>query len=248
MEEAIELCQAAVEVTRPDEPFRATCLANLGNALLSRAEHLTSEADLEAAIEAGQAAVTGWPDDSDHASMVANLDLALRARASYRDQVAGLDRMIESARDGSGEAGELGATGLSDLLLARFSHAGNPADLEEAIRVRRDAITTAADDSERAEHLSGLSGVLRICFLHFGREQDLIDAIAHGRAAVASTSAGDPGLAGRQVSLANALSRRYQSTDNRDDLMEAIALQRSAVAATDRGDHNHPIYLSNLCF
>jgi hypothetical protein len=79
---------------------RASNLSNLGNALLARFEHLASEAGLDAAIEAGQAAVTGWPDHPEHAAMVSNLDLALRTRAAFRDQAAGLDRMIEAARNG----------------------------------------------------------------------------------------------------------------------------------------------------
>ncbi|NEW69138.1 CHAT domain-containing protein [Streptomyces rhizosphaericus] len=247
LSESIEFCRAAVEVSRPDEPARAIYLSNLGNALLTRFEHLASEADLDAAIEAGQAAVTGWPDHPDHAAMVSNLDLALRTRAAFGDQAAGLDRRIEEARIGSSAPDGPDAAELSELLLARFERAGDPADLDEAIQVRRDAVATAVDDSGRASHLSGLCDLLRVRFVHFGHESDLTDAIAHGRAAVAATPAGDPELDGRQANLANALSRRYKNTGDLDDLTEAAALGRSAVAATPVGDFNRPNYLASLC-
>ncbi|MBA6434600.1 CHAT domain-containing protein [Streptomyces sp. GMR22] len=247
LSESIEFCRAAVGVSRPDEPARAIYLSNLGNALLTRFEHLASEADLDAAIEAGQAAVTGWPDHPDHAAMVSNLDLALRTRAAFGDQAAGLDRRVEEARIGSSAPDGPDAAELSELLLARFERAGDPADLDEAIQVRRDAVATAVDDSGRASHLSGLCDLLRVRFVHFGHESDLTDAIAHGRAAVAATPAGDPELDGRQANLANALSRRYKNTGDLDDLTEAAALGRSAVAATPVGDFNRPHYLASLC-
>ncbi|WP_445517445.1 CHAT domain-containing protein [Streptomyces sp. NEAU-174] len=247
LSESIEFCRAAVGVSRPDEPARAIYLSNLGNALLTRFEHLASEADLDAAIEAGQAAVTGWPDHPDHAAIVSNLDLALRTRAAFGDQAAGLDRRIEEARIGSSAPDGPDAVELSELLLARFERAGDPADLDEAIQVRRDAVATAVDDSGRAAHLSGLCDLLRVWFVHFGHESDLTDAIAHGRAAVAGTPAGDPELDGRQANLANALSRCYKNTGDLDDLTEAAALGRSAVAATPVGDFNRPNYLASLC-
>ncbi|MEU9338857.1 CHAT domain-containing protein [Streptomyces sp. NPDC048290] len=246
LSESIDFYRAAVGATRPDESDRASCLTNLGNALLTRFEHLASEADLDAAIEAGQAAVTGWPDHPDHAAMVSNLDLALRTRAAFRDQAAGLDRRIEEARSGVSAPGGPDADELSDLLLARFERTGDPADLDEAIQVRRDTVATAADDSDRAPHLSGLCNLQRVRFVHFGRTSDLADAIAHGRAAMAATPAEDPKFGGRQANLANALSRRYRITGDLGDLKEAATLSRSAVAATPDSDFNRLSYLSNL--
>jgi CHAT domain/Tetratricopeptide repeat len=247
LEESIELCRAAVSASRPDEPAHAIYLSNLGNTLLTRFEHLASEADLDAAIEAGQAAVSGWPEHPDHAAIVSNLDLALRTRTAFRGQAAGLDRRIAEARDRFRAPNRPEAAELSDLLLARFDRAGDPADLDEAIQVRRDAGAAAADDSGRAAHLSGLCDLLRVRFVHFGDKSDLADAITHGRAAVAATPAGDPELGGRQANLANALSRRYKNTGDLDDLTEAAALGRNTVAATPAGDFNRPNYLASLC-
>ncbi|MFI2031827.1 CHAT domain-containing protein [Streptomyces buecherae] len=247
LSESIEFCRAAVGASRPDEAARASYLSNLGNALLTRFEHLASQADLDASIEALQTAVTGWPDHPEHAAMLSNLDLALRTRAGFRDQAAGLDRAIEEARTDSSASDGSDAAELSELLLARFKRAGDPADLDEAIQVCRNTVATVADDFGRASHLSDLCHLLLDRFFYFGRESDLVGAIAHGRAAVAATPAGDPEFGGRQVRLANALSRRYKSTGDLGDLEEAEALNRSAVAATPVGDVNRPNYLTNLC-
>ncbi|MFL6072456.1 MAG: CHAT domain-containing protein [Mycobacteriales bacterium] len=247
LEDAIDYCWAAVEATRPDEPARGAYLSNLSNALLTRFEHLASEVDLDAAIEAGQAAVTGWPDHPEHAAMVSNLDLALRTRAAFRDQLADLDRMVEAARDGSGGSDQPGPEELSELLLTRYQHAGDPADLEEAIRVSRDAFAASADEDERAEHQSDLCNLLLVRYTHFGHGQDLVDAVEYGRAAVAATPAEDPDLDLRQRRLANALSRRYQTTGSLGDLEEAAALGRSAVAAARRDGLDDPASLASLC-
>ncbi|WP_320069072.1 CHAT domain-containing protein [Micromonospora sp. RTGN7] len=240
LEFAINLTEAAVDATAPGDAARGTYLSNLGNALLTRFEYLASEADLDAAIKAHQAAVTGWPDDPEHAGMRANLDLALRTRARFRDQVSELDRMIEMARTGS-------AAELSDLLQTRFDHAGNRVDLEEAIQVRRAALTAVVDDSERADHRSRLADLLLSRFVHLGQGEDIEDAVAHGRAAVAATPAGDPQLARHQLHLANALNRRHRTIGGLDDLEEAAALGRRAVDGTPAADPNRAAHLSSLC-
>lgn len=226
LQEAIAFSQRAVAAARPDEPARATYLANLGNALLTRAGHLGSEADLDAAIEVSQAAVTGWPDHPEHVGLMANLDRPLQVRASSRDQEAGLDRMIETARNELTAADGLGAATLSELLMTRFERAGNPADVDDAIQVRRNAVAAAVDDSTRAEHLRGLSDLPRLRFIHFGREQDLADAVARGRAAVAATPVEAPELCKRQATLCTALSCRYQAAGDPDDIEEAGELER----------------------
>ncbi len=237
---AIDFTTAAVEATAPGDDNRGTYLSNLGNALLTRFEQLASEADLDAAIEAHQAAVTGWPDDPEHAGMRANLDLALRTRASFRNQVSELDRMIEVARTGS-------AAQLSDLLHIRFDHAGDRADLEEAIQVCQTALAWAVGDAERADHQSQLASLLLSRFIHFGQGEDIENAVAHGRAAVATTLVGDPRLAGHQSHLADALSRRYRTTGALDDLEEAAVLGRRAVDATPAADPARAAYLTSLC-
>ncbi|WP_432956954.1 CHAT domain-containing protein [Micromonospora haikouensis] len=240
LELAINLTEAAVDATAPGDAKRGTYLSNLGNALLTRFEQLASEADLDAAIEAHQAAVTGWPDDPEHAGMRANLDLALSTRARFRDQISELDRMIETARTGSMEQ-------LSDLLQTRFDHAGDRADLEEAIQVRRAALAWAADDAERADHQSRLADLLLSRFVHLGHGEDIEDAVAYGRAAVAATPAGAPELAGRQLHLANALNRRYRVTGRLDDIEEAAALGRRGVDGTPTDDPDRAAHLTSLC-
>ena len=237
---AIHFTKAAVEATAPGDVDRGTYLSNLGNALLTRFEQLASEADLDAAIEAHQAAVTGWPDDPEHAGMRANLDLALRTRARFRDQVSELDRMIEVARSGP-------AARLSDLLHIRFDHAGDRADLEEAIQVCRAALAGAVSDAERADHRSQLADLLLSRFIHSGQQEDIEEAVAHSRAAVAATPVGDPRLAGHQSHLANALSRRHRTTGGLGDLEEAAVLGRRAVAGTPAADPSRAARLSSLC-
>ncbi|HZB28975.1 MAG TPA: CHAT domain-containing protein [Streptosporangiaceae bacterium] len=232
LDEAVEECQAAVEGALPDAPIQAMCLSNLGITLLTRAERLGSRQDLENAAAACQAAVDGWPDHPDIEAMNTNLDTARRTLANFLDHEAGLSDRIDATSD---------PAELADLLWNRFVRTGDPGDLDQAVRVRQDALDAGESP---AEHLEGLCNLLQIRFVHFGRSEDLTASIAAGRAAIEATPPDAPELAGRKSTLAIALSKRYQNGGAPEDLDEAVRYTREAVVSDPEPS---PTELSNLC-
>ncbi|MEU5695562.1 CHAT domain-containing protein [Actinosynnema sp. NPDC020468] len=230
LDEAIGQCQAAVALAAPEAPVRATCLANLSLTLMTRAERLDSLQDLESAVAACQAAVDGWPDHPDIASMRINLATMRRSLVNFVGQESALDDRIDATSD---------PDELADLLWNRYVRAGDPADLDRAVRVRRDALDAGGPP---AVHLAGLCDLLRTRFVHLGQPADLAASVAAGRAAIEATSDDDPDLAWRRSTLANALSRRYQTAGVPEDLDEAVRYARDAVAAMPSAT-----YLTNLC-
>ncbi|MBT2207518.1 CHAT domain-containing protein [Actinomadura sp. NEAU-AAG7] len=219
LDEAVGECRAAVRETPPDASTQATYLSNLGITLLTRAERLGSQQDLEDAVAACQAAVDGWPGHPEFEGMTTNLDTARRTLANFLDHEAGLSERIDATSD---------PAELADLLWNRFVRTGDPADLDRAVRVRQDALDAGESP---AEHLEDLCSLLQHRFAHFGRSEDLTASIAAGRAAIEATPPGDPELAGRGSTLANALSSRYENGGALEDLEEALRYTREAVVS-----------------
>ncbi|TYK46940.1 CHAT domain-containing protein [Actinomadura decatromicini] len=242
LREAVEFGRAAVDAAASDDPDRATYLSNLGNALLTRFECFGGDpADLDAAVEAGLAAVTGWPDHPDHAAMASDLDRALRTKAAHTDRASDLDKRIASLCASPGNAARLSEFG--GLLMARFQHSGDPADLDDAVQALRDAVASA-NPAHAAEQLAKLSDALRLRFVRTGREQDLLEAVEAARTGLAAAPDDHPDLRGRRSTLARALAALRDG----GQVDAAVALARDAAADCPPDDPGRASYLSNLCY
>ena len=147
--------------------------------------------------------------------------------------------------DDAARAGRLSNLGLA--LRARFELTGALGDLEEAVRVGREAVAaTPVGHADRAAMLSNLGNALQARFERTGAEADLDEAIRVGQEAVAATPAGHPNRAPLLSNFGNALQTRFERTGSLDDLEEAIRVDREAVAATPVGHPDRAGMQSNL--
>ncbi|KAL8299200.1 hypothetical protein RB593_009192 [Gaeumannomyces tritici] len=107
------------------------------------------------------------------------------------------------------------------------------ADLEEAIRVGREAVdATPLDHPNRAGRLNNLGNHFGDRYSRTGTMADLEEAIRLGREAVDATPLDHSDRAAIQNNLGVRLSNRYSRTGTMADLEEAIRLNREAVDAT----------------
>ncbi|KAL8396668.1 hypothetical protein RB594_003654 [Gaeumannomyces avenae] len=107
------------------------------------------------------------------------------------------------------------------------------ADLEEAIRVGREAVdATPLDHPNRAGRLNNLGNHFGDRYSRTGAMADLEEAIRLGREAVDATPLDHSDRAAIQNNLGVRLSNRYSRTGTMADLEEAIRLNREAVDAT----------------
>ncbi|KAH7109804.1 CHAT domain-containing protein [Dactylonectria macrodidyma] len=121
------------------------------------------------------------------------------------------------------------------------------ADLEEAIRLGREAIdATPLDHPDRAGRLSNLGNHLGGRYSLTGATVDLEEAIRLGQDAIDATPLDHPNRAGRLKDLGIYLGDRYSQTGAIADLEEAIRLGREAIDATPSNHPNRAGRLSNL--
>jgi len=232
---------------------RASILSGPCDALRLRPERTGSAADLDAAVEAGQAAIAvaaGHPHLAGHLS---NLGLALRSRSIRTGSAADLDAAVAASQAATGLIGEddpLRAAALSNLGLAlrlRFERAGSAADLDAAVAAGRAAVAAAPDsDPRRARMLGNLSIALRRRAEQTGSLPDLDAAVGAGWAAVASTPDNDPSHATVAANLGNALIARFERAGSAADLDAAVEASQTAVAVTPADHPDRAIKLSNL--
>ena len=129
----------------------------------------------------------------------------------------------------------------------RFELTGRTEDLEEAIRVFRQAVeATPSGHPELAGHLNNLGIGLRNRFGLIGHQGDLEEAIQVFRQGVETTPSGYPELAVYLNNLGTGLSNRFGLTGRNEDLEEAIRVFRQAVEATPPGHPDLVMYLNNL--
>ena len=251
----VDLWQRILEAIPVDHPGRAGSLSNLGVALRRRFEWTGALADLEAAIEAGRAAVgAAPPDDSDRAGRLSNLGVALRRRFEWTGALADLEAAIEAGRAAVGaapldhpdRAGFLSNWAMT--LCTRFERTGVTADLDRAVQgLQAAAEVTSAGSAEQAMYLSNMAGVLLLRYGKTGALEDLNEGIEAGRAAVEATTAGNPSRAKYLSNLGSALHSRFARSGNMADLDAAIQVTRTAVE-TSPGGPSRAMYLSNLGF
>jgi tetratricopeptide (TPR) repeat protein len=133
------------------------------------------------------------------------------------------------------QAGAL--TNAAMLLWSRYRQSGDPRDLEEAVRVGRDAVAATPDgDPQRAGRRSNLAVALLARFARAGSEKDLNEAIGTLRDAVRDSQEKRPDRATILANLGTALESRYARAGQPADLGEAIDVMRSAVDGTSPDD------------
>ncbi|KAK4076847.1 hypothetical protein Purlil1_12555 [Purpureocillium lilacinum] len=121
------------------------------------------------------------------------------------------------------------------------------ADLEEAIRVVREAIDAAPiDHPNRAGRLNNLGVHLRVRYSRTGAMADLQEAILVGREAIDATPPDHPSRAGHLTNLGSHLGNRYLRTGAMADLEEAIRVGRQAIVTAPLDHPHRAAMLNNL--
>ncbi|MFI7609541.1 hypothetical protein ACIBTV_31115 [Micromonospora sp. NPDC049366] len=242
-----------------DGPVRgwrlARSLNHLGADLSVRHERSGDPADFDAAAAMHRAAADAAPPGHvEHARALALLALVVHQQSS-------------PAEGDDSPDGDTHATPAFDVtprddpswayrtfrdsvdLRTRFEQAGDPADLDQAIRLGRRALAAAEATSGITAHiLSHLGAAHRTRYEHLGDSGDLDVAVAVGRAAIAVAGTGDTGHAHALSHLSLAYLRQADRTDDLVHLDLAVELGRAAVAAEpqDASDSTRALHLSNL--
>ncbi|TFK44021.1 CHAT domain-containing protein, partial [Crucibulum laeve] len=133
------------------------------------------------------------------------------------------------------------------VLHHRFERTGNLDDLNEAIRVKQNALLLIPEDYDnRPGMLNNLANSLQSRYHRSGDINDLNEAIKNHREALRLTPDGHPSLPDWLNNLGCVLQNRFQSTDDLVDIDEAIPLQKRAISLNNQGHPDIPGHLSNL--
>ncbi|KAG1832888.1 TPR-like protein [Suillus subalutaceus] len=205
-------------------------LNNLANRLFSRFEHQGNDEDLDQAIALQREALAlrpvGNDEDLDQAIVLHREALALHP-VGHTDQSMLLNN-------------------LANELSSRFRHRGNDEDLDQAIALQREALAlcpvghtnrssslklshfrgkhwlcTLVGHTDRSMSLNNLANQLCSRFSHQGNDEDLDQAIALHREALALRPVGHTDRSMSLNYLANQLSSRFEHRGNREDLDES---------------------------
>lgn len=135
---------------------------------------------------------------------------------------------------------------LSIALRLRFTQTGALKDLDEAIRLCREAVDPAASGPGRSDAVFNLAGALQLRFQRTGALEDIDEAVQLGREDVKATAVSRIDRASSLSNLSISLRTRFVRTKALEDLDEAIRLGRAAVRATD-ANHAHAAWPNIQC-
>jgi CHAT domain/Tetratricopeptide repeat len=250
----VDLWRRITAATPDSHPGRAGRMSCLGIALHTRHVLTGSVADLDAAVEAGQAAVDAAAADAPtEAGMRDNLDVSLRARFALTQTITDLDAVIRNNRamvgatPASGAERAMALSRLAHLLRERFNRTGAIADLDSAVEAGRAAVDAAPpSDPRRVVVMMSLELALQDRFTRTGALADLEDAINLARASLAVTATDDPSRVSCLANLGVVLWRRYRRTAELADLDAAIDATHAAIDAAAADDPDLTGMLSNL--
>ncbi|PPK68322.1 CHAT domain-containing protein [Actinokineospora auranticolor] len=237
VDRVIDLLRGAL-VERLDAVELATGLMTLCCAYYARFERASAEADLDASVEVGWAAVRAAGDNAGlAASCLTNLVNPLRARGERRADRQDLDTAVEVARRVARAGASAQAwSNLGTALLARHGLTRDPADLDDAVA----ALRSAADGTGpfRPSAVANLVSTLVTRADDTGDARDLAEALD-----LARSVAVDPGT---RAALAMALAESSERHHRPDLADEAIDLFRAVLAETGPDDLWRAGGLANL--
>jgi len=204
--------------------------------LRHRFERTGDLTDLEAAIEAGRAAVAAiHADYVSRARHLSNLGISLRERFERTADLADVEAAIEAGRAAVAatpadhpEYAHYQAN-LGNGLLVRFGRTGDLRDLDETIEILEAGLDAVpADHPDRAVMLSNLGTARQTRYARTREQSDLNAAIGRLEAAVAATPTGHPRSAGILFNLGNALWSRFGYSAAQGDRDAAMAVYERA--------------------
>jgi hypothetical protein len=250
LHEAAERCRS---VLASGCRARGHVLANLALVLSEESSATGDPALLDAAIEAGTAAVSEAQEDADRVSATANLGPLFRSRAALTGSLADAERAVALARQAvsATEAGDDDLPGrlgnLASALDQRYELTGDGADVTEAVAAAKAATAMATADTADLVTLRTIAATA--LYLHHertGEPASLDEAIAAYQAALAALPDDEPRTAGVLSDLGIALHSRGQGSGDVATLTEAVRYCREAVERTPAGHPDLAGRLANL--
>ena len=249
--------EALRSVPEDDQEQRAECLDLLASVLGIRCLVKCKPDDVEEAITLAkqildQVARTGGAQM--RATWLAYLGTRYKERyendCDIKDLDRAIDAMTEAIEIGPDEDTDVLALelDLGSLLAIRYDRAGEPDNLEEAIRRTRHALAAMGDDQPiRATALSNLANQLGASYERSGKGGLLDEAILRATQAheIEDQDAEDK-LAGLDA-LANWLAVRYDRAGSTQDLNRSIQYAEEVLQLTDKSSNPAwPAYANNL--
>jgi hypothetical protein len=253
LDAVVDVSRQVTEATSADLPGRARFLSILGSALTVRFRWTGNRDDLNAAIDAGQLAVTASNGQADYAGHLSNLSSTLLVRFMETGEQADLDTAIDDRRRAAAQTPTghphyaAMMSGLGFALTKRFERTGSRADLDAAIDAGQQAVdATPVGAPSYMGSLTMLGAALQRRFEQTRDRADLDTAIDIGQQAVDATPTGHPDRPAMLSALGGALQRRFEQTGDQADLDTAIDTDREAVTASPADSPGRTGYLSNL--
>ncbi|MEU8677853.1 CHAT domain-containing protein [Streptomyces sp. NPDC048560] len=250
-DEVVDLFRRAA----PDDPKGpAAAGRNLGLALVLRCQRIGREQDLHEAVDVLTQALRASRDQEQILLVRSALGNALRARYTLTGDPADLDAAIthlSAVVTATGEMTTRTATRLLAPAMALHSRygldpRGNGADLSEALRLLRTAVTLLPQGHpERPIALSDLGMVLSRRYQSIGAPKDINEAVHACREAVALTPEGNEILGVRLLNLGMALGLRHQLIADGEDLRQAQECRRRAAELPGLGRAHHATLLGS---
>lgn len=242
---AIELAQAAVDLTPQGDIIRLWALSNLGHVLDKRYIRTRNLEDIKLEVEKAQDAVRTMPDCFSHAYLFQN-QLAVSLGKLF-DRTSDLE-IIERAIAASNKAVDETPKGdhmrpfylntQARLLGMRFEQTGVPGDLNLAIDILNDSLPLLqVGDPNRVIGVNYLGILTGIRFEQQGDIEDLEAAIKCSEEALATVTERSLELPGVLSNLANRLARRAQRNKNLKDIDCAINYINGSLRIAP---HDHP--------
>lgn len=249
MTDLLERIAAAIP---PGESEHAETLTNLSVILKFRFDATGELADLDAAVDAAQEAVTNAAQHRNRLVMLSNLSGVLRERFAHTGMAADLNAAIEAGRlalrEVAGSPAERagGLTSLGTALMTRFTETGNLPDLDEAIEALQEASALEVEDHDKAGILHNLGLAWQDRYDGTGVLADLENAIESCRAAVEIASEEHPGRSMFLSGLAGTSLTRFERTGETSCLDLSVNAHREALEMLPSGHRTRGLRLTGL--
>jgi tetratricopeptide (TPR) repeat protein len=246
LDEAIVHLRSAVKDSPVSAPSYLDWLFDLADAHLDRGLEIGGVDHADSALAVLRYALDHCPachpdhGHRNHAVVLAKLGLAHRTRHGMTGDPEDLDQAIALLRRaraaGLSPVNLRPATvALADMLHARHVGSGNQADLDEAVRLHRDALEHAGGIGDRsAAELTGLAQILLGRSEDTGDLTDLDEGIGLLRRAAEQAGADDPNRSAALHTYAQALMVRHGRMGTVADIDEAIGVYRNLLAPGPR--------------
>jgi tetratricopeptide (TPR) repeat protein len=221
----ISLFRSALELCPEGHPDHPISILNLCKALHQRHLHLHDSANLREVVKLYLGLLPLCVDGSYLQLHVIDECNALARDPS--DESISLRRMVVELCRTHRQHYARSLNRLAGDLYARFEESGDTDDINEAVRLSREALTECPSDG-RSFFLSVLAYTLKLRFHHLRHPDDINECISLNRNALDLRSPGHPARHRSLNNLARALKARYDQYGDITDFEESLHLARDA--------------------